>query len=92
MRNSQRPYFRPTIDRRAHSEELAVLMERCWAQELVERPDFTQIKIFIRRFNKWVLGRGAGEGRGASMGMGGDCLPPTPPGPAKQGSLPHNPL
>ncbi|XP_054842332.1 atrial natriuretic peptide receptor 2 [Eublepharis macularius] len=52
VRNSQRPYFRPTIDTRAHSEELAVLMERCWAQELAERPDFTQIKMFIRRFNK----------------------------------------
>ncbi|XP_077202778.1 atrial natriuretic peptide receptor 2 isoform X2 [Paroedura picta] len=52
VRNSQRPYFRPTVDTRAHSEELAVLMERCWAQELAERPDFAQIKIFIRRFNK----------------------------------------
>ncbi|XP_061468570.1 atrial natriuretic peptide receptor 2 [Rhineura floridana] len=52
VRNSQRPYFRPTIDTRLHSEELAILMERCWAQEQVERPDFTQIKIFIRRFNK----------------------------------------
>ncbi|KAL8204149.1 UNVERIFIED_CONTAM: Nitrogen permease regulator 2 [Gekko kuhli] len=52
VRHSQRPYFRPTVDTRAHSEELAVLMERCWAQELAERPDFTQIKIFIRRFNK----------------------------------------
>uniref|UniRef100_A0A8C3FB14 guanylate cyclase n=1 Tax=Chrysemys picta bellii TaxID=8478 RepID=A0A8C3FB14_CHRPI len=27
-------------------------MERCWAQEPAERPDFTQLKIFIRRFNK----------------------------------------
>ncbi|XP_053155991.1 atrial natriuretic peptide receptor 2 isoform X3 [Hemicordylus capensis] len=51
VRNSQRPYFRPTIDRQLHAEELAVLMERCWAQELAERPDFAQIKIFIRRFN-----------------------------------------
>ncbi|XP_025031748.1 atrial natriuretic peptide receptor 2 [Python bivittatus] len=50
--NSQPPYFRPTVDTRLHSEELAVLMERCWAQDLGERPDFTQIKIFIRRFNR----------------------------------------
>nr|XP_020656382.1 atrial natriuretic peptide receptor 2 [Pogona vitticeps] len=52
VRNSQRPYFRPTVDMRLHSEELAVLMERCWAQDPAERPDFAQIKIFIRRFNK----------------------------------------
>nr|XP_005314616.2 atrial natriuretic peptide receptor 2 [Chrysemys picta bellii] len=52
VRNSQKPYFRPSIDLGLHSEELAVLMERCWAQEPAERPDFTQLKIFIRRFNK----------------------------------------
>ncbi|KAJ7417768.1 Atrial natriuretic peptide receptor 2 [Willisornis vidua] len=49
--NSQKPFFRPSIDIGVHSEELAVLMERCWAQEPAERPDFSQIKIFIRRFN-----------------------------------------
>ncbi|PKK16584.1 hypothetical protein A306_00000192 [Columba livia] len=52
VRNSQKPFFRPSIDTGVHSEELAVLMERCWAQEPAERPDFSQIKIFIRRFNK----------------------------------------
>ncbi|NXG85384.1 ANPRB protein, partial [Stercorarius parasiticus] len=52
VRNSQKPFFRPSIDIGVHSEELAVLMERCWAQEPAERPDFSQIKIFIRRFNK----------------------------------------
>uniref|UniRef100_A0A8D2Q2W0 Guanylate cyclase n=1 Tax=Zosterops lateralis melanops TaxID=1220523 RepID=A0A8D2Q2W0_ZOSLA len=51
VRNSQKPFFRPSIDIGVHSEELAVLMERCWAQEPAERPDFSQIKIFIRRFN-----------------------------------------
>ncbi|XP_065518542.1 atrial natriuretic peptide receptor 2 [Lathamus discolor] len=52
VRNSQKPFFRPSIDIGVHSEELAVLMERCWAQDPAERPDFSQIKIFIRRFNK----------------------------------------
>ncbi|NXN91867.1 ANPRB protein, partial [Rhinopomastus cyanomelas] len=52
VRNSQKPFFRPSIDIGVHCEELAVLMERCWAQEPAERPDFSQIKIFIRRFNK----------------------------------------
>lgn len=53
--HGQRPYFRPTLDTRVHGEDLAILMERCWAQELSERPDFAQIKVFIRRFNRWVL-------------------------------------
>ncbi|XP_068945267.1 atrial natriuretic peptide receptor 2 isoform X2 [Petaurus breviceps papuanus] len=52
VRNGQRPYFRPSIDRAQLSEELALLMERCWAQDPAERPDFGQIKGFIRRFNK----------------------------------------
>ncbi|XP_062828750.1 atrial natriuretic peptide receptor 2 [Anolis carolinensis] len=52
VRNGQRPHFRPSVDLRQHSEELALLMERCWAQEPADRPDFAQIKIFIRRFNK----------------------------------------
>ncbi|XP_074852015.1 atrial natriuretic peptide receptor 2 isoform X2 [Carettochelys insculpta] len=52
VRNSQAPYFRPSVDLGQHSEELAALMQRCWAQEPADRPDFSQIKIFIRRFNK----------------------------------------
>ncbi|XP_038598418.1 atrial natriuretic peptide receptor 2 isoform X3 [Tachyglossus aculeatus] len=52
VRHGQRPYFRPSIDRGQLSEELAMLMERCWAQDPAERPDFSQIKGFIRRFNK----------------------------------------
>ncbi|XP_042307538.1 LOW QUALITY PROTEIN: atrial natriuretic peptide receptor 2 [Sceloporus undulatus] len=52
VRNGQRPHFRPSVDLRLHSEELALLMERCWAQEPPDRPDFAQIKLFIRRFNK----------------------------------------
>ncbi|XP_005605663.1 atrial natriuretic peptide receptor 2 isoform X5 [Equus asinus] len=52
VRNGQRPYFRPSIDRTQLNEELVLLMERCWAQDPAERPDFGQIKGFIRRFNK----------------------------------------
>ncbi|XP_036186308.1 atrial natriuretic peptide receptor 2 isoform X4 [Myotis myotis] len=52
VRNGQRPYFRPSIDRTQLNEELVLLMERCWAQDPAERPDFGQIKCFIRRFNK----------------------------------------
>ncbi|KAK6492683.1 atrial natriuretic peptide receptor 2-like [Huso huso] len=52
VRNGQKPYFRPTIDTNFHSEELAILMERCWAEDQTERPEFSHIKIFIRKFNK----------------------------------------
>lgn len=67
VRNSQKPFFRPSIDIGVHTEELAVLMERCWAQEPAERPDFSQIKIFIRRFNKWVVGM---QGQWPWVGVG----------------------
>ncbi|XP_073540516.1 atrial natriuretic peptide receptor 2 isoform X4 [Phyllobates terribilis] len=52
VRNGQRPYFRPTIDSSCHSQELGTLMERCWAEDPLERPDFNQIKIYICKFNK----------------------------------------
>ncbi|XP_069780323.1 atrial natriuretic peptide receptor 2 [Narcine bancroftii] len=51
VKNGQKPYFRPTIDINYHSEELGNFMERCWAEDVAERPDFNQIKILIRRFN-----------------------------------------
>ncbi|XP_029439074.1 atrial natriuretic peptide receptor 2 [Rhinatrema bivittatum] len=52
VQNGQRPYFRPTTDTSFHSEELAILMERCWAEDPNERPEFSQVKIYIRKFNK----------------------------------------
>ncbi|XP_063309597.1 atrial natriuretic peptide receptor 2 isoform X1 [Pelobates fuscus] len=52
VRNGQRPYFRPSVDTSCHSEELGVLMERCWAEEPLERPDFNQVNAYICKFNK----------------------------------------
>ncbi|KAL4617579.1 Atrial natriuretic peptide receptor 2-like [Arapaima gigas] len=52
VRNGQRPYFRPTVDTSCHCEELAVLMESCWAEDPAERPDFSHIKIYITKLNK----------------------------------------
>ncbi|XP_007895384.2 atrial natriuretic peptide receptor 2 [Callorhinchus milii] len=52
VRNGQKPYFRPSTDINRHSEELGHFMARCWAEDPAERPDFSQIKILIRRFNK----------------------------------------
>uniref|UniRef100_UPI00359006C8 atrial natriuretic peptide receptor 1 n=1 Tax=Myxine glutinosa TaxID=7769 RepID=UPI00359006C8 len=50
--NGQRPYFRPSTDETCHSEELGLLMRRCWVEDPVERPDFGQIKLLIRKYNK----------------------------------------
>ncbi|XP_077334342.1 atrial natriuretic peptide receptor 2 [Lithobates pipiens] len=52
VRNGQRPFFRPTVDTSCHSEELGILMDRCWAEEPLDRPDFSQIKMYICKFNK----------------------------------------
>ncbi|XP_051888886.1 atrial natriuretic peptide receptor 2 isoform X2 [Pristis pectinata] len=54
VKNGQKPYFRPTVDINYHSEELGNFMERCWAEDAAERPDFNQIKVLIRRFNNSV--------------------------------------
>ncbi|XP_020382787.1 atrial natriuretic peptide receptor 2 isoform X1 [Rhincodon typus] len=52
VRNGQKPYFRPTTDINYHSEELGNFMEKCWSEDIAERPDFSQIKVMITRFNK----------------------------------------
>lgn len=52
VRNGQKPYFRPTTDKRCHSEELTILMEGCWAEDPAERPDFGHIKIYVAKLNK----------------------------------------
>ncbi|CAL8405941.1 unnamed protein product [Arctogadus glacialis] len=52
VRNGQKPYFRPTTDHSQHCEELTFLMEGCWAEDPIERPDFSHIKIYITKLNK----------------------------------------
>uniref|UniRef100_A0A8C5A6Z0 Guanylate cyclase n=1 Tax=Gadus morhua TaxID=8049 RepID=A0A8C5A6Z0_GADMO len=52
VRNGQKPYFRPSTDHSQHCEELTFLMEGCWAEDPIERPDFSHIKIYITKLNK----------------------------------------
>ncbi|KAG7232989.1 hypothetical protein INR49_007886 [Caranx melampygus] len=44
----------PPADRRhpAHSPELGQLMQRCWAEEPTERPEFNHIRLLLRKQNK----------------------------------------
>ncbi|XP_076157584.1 atrial natriuretic peptide receptor 1 [Alosa pseudoharengus] len=46
------PYLRPLLCAQSHSEELGQLMQRCWAEDPNERPDFSQIKVLLRKNNR----------------------------------------
>ncbi|GAA6079562.1 atrial natriuretic peptide receptor 1 isoform X1, partial [Tachysurus ichikawai] len=46
------PYLRPLLCTQSHSEELGQLMQRCWAEEPSDRPDFNQIKVMLRKHNR----------------------------------------
>ncbi|XP_029694813.1 atrial natriuretic peptide receptor 1 [Takifugu rubripes] len=46
------PCLRPTIDPQAHSPELGQVMQRCWAEEPTERPEFNQIRVLLRKHNR----------------------------------------
>lgn len=35
-------------------EELGQLMQHCWAEDILERPDFNQIKVQLRKFNRYL--------------------------------------
>ncbi|KAE8277414.1 Atrial natriuretic peptide receptor 1 [Larimichthys crocea] len=46
------PCLRPSIDPQSHSPELGQLMQRCWAEEPTERPEFNHIRVLLRKQNK----------------------------------------
>ncbi|KAI2652670.1 Atrial natriuretic peptide receptor 1 [Labeo rohita] len=46
------PYLRPLLCPQSHSEELGQLMQRCWSEDVNERPDFNQIKVLLRKNNR----------------------------------------
>ncbi|KAG9345349.1 hypothetical protein JZ751_009896, partial [Albula glossodonta] len=46
------PYLRPMECHQSHSEELGQLMQRCWAEDPTERPEFSQIKLLLRKQNR----------------------------------------
>ncbi|KAM8840640.1 atrial natriuretic peptide receptor 1 isoform 3-T3 [Spinachia spinachia] len=43
------PPLRPSLCLHSHSEELGLLMQRCWSEEPNERPDFHGIKMLLRK-------------------------------------------
>ncbi|KAM4600545.1 atrial natriuretic peptide receptor 1-like [Polymixia lowei] len=46
------PCLRPTTDPQNHSPELGQLMQRCWAEEPTERPEFHHIQLLLRKHNQ----------------------------------------
>ncbi|XP_075996460.1 atrial natriuretic peptide receptor 1-like [Genypterus blacodes] len=43
------PPLRPTLCFHSHTEEFGVLMQRCWSEEPNERPEFSTIKLLLRK-------------------------------------------
>uniref|UniRef100_A0AAY4CYI6 Guanylate cyclase n=1 Tax=Denticeps clupeoides TaxID=299321 RepID=A0AAY4CYI6_9TELE len=46
------PYLRPSVNPQVHSEELGQLMQRCWAEDTSERPEFKEIQLLLRKQNR----------------------------------------
>ncbi|XP_056617912.1 atrial natriuretic peptide receptor 1 isoform X2 [Triplophysa dalaica] len=46
------PYLRPSVNTQSHSEELGLLMQRCWAEEPSDRPEFNHISLLLRKQNR----------------------------------------
>ncbi|XP_066464942.1 atrial natriuretic peptide receptor 1 [Eleutherodactylus coqui] len=52
VRSREKPYFRPSTNLYCHIQELGILMQRCWAEDPLDRPEFNQIKVLLRKFNR----------------------------------------
>uniref|UniRef100_A0A8V5GN00 Guanylate cyclase n=1 Tax=Melopsittacus undulatus TaxID=13146 RepID=A0A8V5GN00_MELUD len=52
VKSGERPLFRPSSPLGYPQEELGGLMRLCWSEDPSERPDFTHIKVHLRRFNR----------------------------------------
>ncbi|XP_059836032.1 atrial natriuretic peptide receptor 1-like [Hypanus sabinus] len=50
VKGHKRPPFRPSTD--TSLEEISLLMQRCWSEDVLERPDFNQIKVLLRKLNR----------------------------------------
>uniref|UniRef100_A0A673KZ89 Guanylate cyclase n=1 Tax=Sinocyclocheilus rhinocerous TaxID=307959 RepID=A0A673KZ89_9TELE len=53
------PYLRPLLCPQSHSDELGQLMQRCWSEDVNERPDFNQIKVLLRKNNRYLTHKSA---------------------------------
>lgn len=68
VKSGERPSFRPSAAVGCHMEELGQLMQLCWAEDALERPDFNHIKVQLRKFNRYRPGPARGDPRGSPGG------------------------
>uniref|UniRef100_A0A8C5QID1 Guanylate cyclase n=1 Tax=Leptobrachium leishanense TaxID=445787 RepID=A0A8C5QID1_9ANUR len=52
VRSREKPSFRPSTNLYCHIQELGLLLQRCWAEDPLDRPDFHQIKVLLRKYNR----------------------------------------
>lgn len=55
------PYLRPLLCPQSHSDEIGQLMQRCWSEDVNERPDFSQIKVLLRKNNRYLKHKSSHE-------------------------------
>ena len=49
---SSKGILRPLIDKDSADEEIINMMTRCWSEDPLDRPDFSALKVAIRKLNK----------------------------------------
>ncbi|XP_042295204.1 atrial natriuretic peptide receptor 1 isoform X2 [Sceloporus undulatus] len=52
VKRGEHPPFRPSVNLPPNLEEVVLLMQRCWAEDPQERPDFHHIKAMLRKFDR----------------------------------------
>lgn len=44
--------LRPMVDEDCADEEIIKMMTKCWSEDPLDRPDFSALKVAIRKLNK----------------------------------------